>query len=196
MVKAGEQTLYLDGVLQQVGTAAGVIAYTGSGTATTIGMHATGQTQYAFAGTIDEPRVWGRYLSQADLTALLAATPNPPTIVITGPPGLTGSPGNWHLDTGISPLTVLQGTSSDSDGTVSSVTWVCSPACGSGTATGTTAWTIPSITLPVGESVITITATDNVSQTAQEQVTVVYAPPVVVVPGGGAMFLQTGYYVD
>lgn len=72
----------------------------------------------------------------------------------------------------------LGGSASDSDGTVSSVTWAC-PTCTptSGSATGTTPWTISGIGLAEGSNVITVTATDNEAATGSDSLTVTYVPP-------------------
>jgi hypothetical protein len=93
----------------------------------------------------------------------------PPVVTITTP---TASP--TYL-TATTPLTTLGGTCSDAGG-VDSVTWINSQG-GSGTASGTTSWTVPSINL-VGVNTITITCTDTSSNTHQDQIVVTLADPV------------------
>src|SRR5436309_3019773 len=81
----------------------------------------------------------------------------PPTITITSPtsnPAFTASS---------SPL-ILGGTASDNVG-VTQVTWASSRG-GSGTATGTTSWTISGIVLQTGSNVLTVTARDAAGNTA------------------------------
>lgn len=181
--KSGEQTLYLDGQLVAVAFATGTPTYTGLGSDTIIGMHGRGDTSFRFPGTLDNPKVWTRYLSGVDIAAALAASPVPPTVAIVVP---TSEP---SYGTPTSPLTV-SGTANDPDGTVSSVALTCSPSCGTPSNTGTaTAWSF-SVPLQVGSQVLTVVATDNASQTSQAQLTVVYAPAGPVAPG--PVFLMTG----
>jgi Concanavalin A-like lectin/glucanases superfamily len=172
MVAAGEQWLYLDGVPLAYTTHAAAPNYTGLGANTIIGAHGNGSTTFPFPGTLDNVRVWTRALTRPDLLAAIQATPLAPLVTITSP---TSSD---TYATGVASLTTLGGTASDADGTVTSVTWSCAPACGSGTATGAASWSVPSITLPAGASTITVTATDNASQTGQDVLTVTYTAPV------------------
>jgi len=69
----------------------------------------------------------------------------------------------------------LGGTASDNVG-VSQVTWANNRG-GSGTATGTTAWTVSNIALLSGANVITVTARDAANNTATDTITVTYNPP-------------------
>lgn len=181
--KSGEQTLYFDGQLVAVAFATGTPTYTGLGTNTILGMHGRGDTAFRFPGTLDNVKVWTRYLSGVDVAAALVATPVPPTVVIEVP---TSDP-SWS--TASTPLTV-SGTASDPDGTVSTVVLTCSPSCGTPSNTGSaTAWNF-AVSLTVGSQVVTVVATDNASQTSQDQLTVVYAPATPVAPG--PVFLMTG----
>ncbi len=70
--------------------------------------------------------------------------------------------------------TVLSGTCSD-ESAVNSVTWSNS-AGGSGTATGTTSWSVASVTLARGLNTITVTCTDASSNTHQDALTITYQP--------------------
>lgn len=71
-----------------------------------------------------------------------------------------------------SALTItVGGTSSDSDGTVESVTWVNSLG-GSGTASGTTSWSITNMALFDGYNIVTVTATDNDLNTDIDVITI------------------------
>ncbi len=68
----------------------------------------------------------------------------------------------------------LGGTANDNLG-IAQVTWSNNRG-GSGTASGTTAWTASGISLQIGTNVITVTAYDSVSNTAQAFLTVIYPP--------------------
>ena len=92
----------------------------------------------------------------------------PPTISITSPTG------DATYATS-SPSITLGGTASDNVG-VTQVTWVNNRG-GSGTATGTTAWTATGITLQSGANVITVTAHDAAGNTGTDIITVTYTPP-------------------
>ena len=95
-----------------------------------------------------------------------------PTATITAPTS------NATYSTSTTPLTTLAGTASDDTG-VSSVTWAC-PTCTptSGTATGTTSWSVSSIGLSSGSNVITVTAHDAATNTGDDTLTVTYTPVV------------------
>ncbi|MDE3068084.1 MAG: hypothetical protein KGJ60_11110 [Verrucomicrobiota bacterium] len=69
----------------------------------------------------------------------------------------------------------LGGTASDALG-IARVAWSNNRG-GSGTASATTAWTANGIALQSGTNVITVTAYDTVSNTAQAVLTVIYSPP-------------------
>jgi hypothetical protein len=103
-----------------------------------------------------------------------------PTATITTPTS------SATYDNGYDSTITLGGTSSDNV-SVSSVTWAC-PKCEptSGSASGTTTWTINDIGLSDGENVITVTATDPSSNTGTDQITVSYTedldPPVISSP--------------
>jgi len=64
----------------------------------------------------------------------------------------------------------LSGTASDSVG-VTQVTWVNNRG-GSGTASGATSWTVPSIALQAGSNLLTVTARDAAGNTASDALTV------------------------
>ena len=77
--------------------------------------------------------------------------------------------------TAVSGTVNLSGTASDTLG-IARVTW-SNYRGGSGTATGSTAWTATGISLQSGTNVITVTAYDTVSNTAQAVLTITYNPP-------------------
>jgi hypothetical protein len=95
----------------------------------------------------------------------------PPTIAITIP---TSNP---TYISSTNPI-ALGGVATDDIG-VTQVAWVNNRG-GHDTANGTTAWTIPAITLLSGENRITVTATDTFGQTATDVITITYNAPVVV----------------
>jgi Concanavalin A-like lectin/glucanases superfamily/Carbohydrate binding domain len=133
-----------------------------------------GLATYYHTGQLDDFRIYKGVLSAADISALYTASSScpgippsaPPTVAITAP---TSAP---LLTTSVTPLTTVAGTASD-DVLVSSVTWTC-PTCtpASGTATGTTSWSIASLGLASGDNVLTVTATDSHSQPAQDTLTI------------------------
>lgn len=89
-----------------------------------------------------------------------------PVVTITSP---TSDPTD---ETGNTPLSI-GGTCSDNVG-ITSVTWV-NAAGGSGTATGTSVWSA-NIALTAGANAITVTCTDQSSNTHDDVITVTYIP--------------------
>ena len=73
----------------------------------------------------------------------------------------------------------LGGSASDVTSGVSSVTWSNSRG-GSGTAIGTTSWSISNITLSSGDNVITVTARDAAGNTNTATLTVTYNPTTII----------------
>src|SRR6185369_52154 len=59
---------------------------------------------------------------------------------------------------------------------VTQVTWANNRG-GSGTATGTTSWSVSAIVLQAGDNVLTVTARDAVGNTATSTLTVTYTVP-------------------
>jgi len=103
----------------------------------------------------------------------------PPTVTITSP---TSNP---TYTTDVTPLTTLAGTASDTGGGgLVSVSW-SNDRGGSGSATGISSWSVPSITLQTGDNVITVTATDGGGNTGTDVLTVTYslAPAAPTSPG-------------
>ncbi len=88
-----------------------------------------------------------------------------PTVTITDP---TGDP-TWAVDTG--PLSIA-GTASDDQGVIA-VAWANNRG-GSGTCTGTTAWSAAGIVLYPGDNIITVTARDAVGNTSTDAITVTF----------------------
>ena len=93
----------------------------------------------------------------------IGADTTAPTITITAP---TSNP---TFSTGSSALS-LGGTASDNNG-VTQVTWTNNRG-GNGTATGTTSWTTPSISLQAGPTMFTVMARDAAGSTGTDTLTV------------------------
>jgi len=90
---------------------------------------------------------------------------NVPTLNIVSPV----SSGTYSTNLG---SVAVSGTSSD-DVAVFTVGWANAATSQSGSATGTTSWSVPGIPLALGNNVITITATDTAGNLTQKQITVV-----------------------
>lgn len=95
---------------------------------------------------------------------------SPPSITITGPTSLSSY-------TTSSATIDLSGSASDNVG-VSQVTWT-NDRGGSGTASGTTSWSVNGVSLVSGVNVITVTASDAATNSASDMINVTYTP------GGG-----------
>jgi hypothetical protein len=96
-------------------------------------------------------------------TIVAAADTTAPTVTITGPTSAA-------TYTASASTITLAGTASDNVG-VTQVTWVNSRG-GSGTATGTTSWSVASVALQPGSNVLTVTARDAAGNTATDVITV------------------------
>jgi len=91
-----------------------------------------------------------------------------PTVSITSPT----SSGTYST---ASASVALAGSASDNLG-VTSVTWSNAQGGASGSATGTSSWSIPSIALALGANAITVTAHDAAGNTRNANLTVTYSP--------------------
>lgn len=101
--------------------------------------------------------------SATDTIVIDVADGAAPSITIVGPTSAA-----THTTT--SATIALSGTASDAFG-VTQVTWANSGG-GSGVASGTTGWSVPSIALQAGDNVITVTARDAAGMTATDTLTV------------------------
>lgn len=133
-----------------------------------VGASETGTLNYS-AGNVQDPS--GNPLATITgraITIIGAGDSTLPTIAITAPSGnVTVNSPNY---------TLFAGTAADNVG-VTSVTWSNSTG-GTGTATGTTSWSIPTITLQPGDNIISIQSRDaagNLSLAATRTIT--YNPP-------------------
>jgi hypothetical protein len=138
------------------GTASGTTAWTISNIALQSGANVITVTARDAAGNTGPDTITVTY---TDTTA--------PAITITSP---TSNPTYSTSSSTVS----LGGTASDNVG-VTQVTW-SNDRGGSGTASGTTAWTISNIALQSGANVITVTAHDAAGNTGPDTITVTYTP--------------------
>jgi len=99
------------------------------------------------------------------ITYTLDATP--PVVTIT-------SPTSYSTYNTSSSTISLGGTASDNVG-VTGVTWYNAATGGSGTASGTTSWSISGITLDLGSNVVYINASDALGNNGSDTITVVYS---------------------
>ncbi len=134
------------------GTATGTTSWTASGIALQTGSNVLTITARDAAGN-----------TTTDTVTVTFTDTTTPTVTITTP---TANP---TFATGNAALT-LGGTAADNVG-VTQVTWTNSLG-GSGTATGTTSWTVSGIALQLGANVLTVTARDAAGNTATDTVTV------------------------
>ena len=123
--------------------------------------------------------------SQTFTWSVLVPDASAPTIAITGP-----TSGATYSTTALT--LALSGTAGDNVG-VTAVSWVSSRG-GSGTASGTTTWSVASIALLSGTNVLTLTARDAAGNTASDvlTVTVNVAPTLTSIPNqAGTVGLAT-----
>jgi len=146
-----------------IGSATGFI----SGTPTTAGTYTV--TASVFDGVLTSP--------SQNFTWTVAAAPASDT---TAPTVSIATPTSATTYTSTTTSIALGGTAADNVG-VSSVSWV-SDRGGSGTATGTTNWSIPVVGLQVGNNVITVTARDAAGNAGTDILTVTYTVPDTTVP--------------
>ncbi|MBI2472166.1 MAG: carboxypeptidase regulatory-like domain-containing protein [Planctomycetes bacterium] len=107
-------------------------------------------------------------ISRLASTSIILDTATP-TIIIT-------SPTSSATYTSTSNVVSLDGVAFDSTSGISGVTWVNSNG-ESGTATGTTSWSISNVSLSSGDNVITVTALDGAENTNTDIITVTYSQP-------------------
>ncbi len=105
---------------------------------------------------------------------MTGGTNQAPTVTVTSPTSGTAF-------TSTSSTVNLSGTATD-DGTLSRVTWQNSLG-GSGTASGTTAWSATGIALQPGANVLTLTAQDAAGLTSTDTLTITYSPATLQVTG-------------
>jgi hypothetical protein len=127
-----------------------------SGTPTTVGSYSVKATASDGVLTTSQTFTWS--VTAVDTTA--------PVVTITGPTSTT------TYSTTATTMS-LAGTASDNVG-VTRVTWVNSRG-GSGTMSGTSSWTVPSIALQSGSNVVTVMASDAAGNTSSDALSVTVA---------------------
>lgn len=141
-----------------IGSATGFI----SGTLTTVGTYSV--TARVSDGVLQSSPLT---FSWSVTTGTTSDTTRPTVSIATPTAGTSFTSSSSTLQIG--------GTAADNVG-VTSVTWSNSRG-GSGSASGATAWSVPSIGLQVGTNVITITARDAAGNTGADALTVTYNAP-------------------
>jgi putative Ig domain-containing protein/fibronectin type III domain protein/glucodextranase-like protein len=152
------------------GTASGTTSWTASGVALQSGSNVVTVRARDAAGNSGTATLTVTY-TPPDTTA--------PTIAILGPTSAS-------TYTTTSSVVTLGGTSSDNLG-VTAVTWA-NDRGGSGFSSGTTNWSVPSVSLQSGSNVITMTAQDAAGNKGTAKLTVTYnvpdtTPPTVTITG-------------
>jgi hypothetical protein len=102
----------------------------------------------------------------------LSSDTQDPTVTITSP---TSSPTYAISNSTIN----IGGSSSDNVG-VTQVTWANNRG-GSGSASGTTSWSVANISLQEGHNIITVTAHDAASNTGSDTLTITYSPDMTII---------------
>jgi TM2 domain-containing membrane protein YozV len=141
------------------GTASGLNSWSVSGIALSSGQNILTVTARDAAGNTQTDTLTVTY-NAADSTK--------PVVTITSPVNVAA------YVTTTSSLS-LGGTASDAGG-ITQVTW-SNDRGGSGTATGTTSWSVSGINLSAGQNILTISARDATSNIGTDTLTVTYTPP-------------------
>jgi parallel beta-helix repeat protein len=135
------------------GTASGTTSWSIASIALTQGSNVINVTSHDASG------------NTASTTKTIVYDPTAPTITITSP---TSNP---TYSNGNKTIISLGGSASDNIG-VTSITWSNAATGESGTANGTTSWTISGILLKMGSNVITVTAHDSAGNSGTDTITV------------------------
>lgn len=108
--------------------------------------------------------------TRTDNIVITRTLPAIPVVTINVP---TSSP---TFDAGTSSSLTVSGTASTS-ATITGCTWINSLG-GSGSTTGTTAWSVAGLSLTVGSNIITVTCIDSFTQTGNDVITITRSAPV------------------
>ena len=144
----------------QIGTASGT-SYPDSGL--------TASTTYRYrVRATDAAGNLSAYSTVVNATTLAVPDTTPPSITISTPTSAA------NYSTSSTPLSI-GGSAADNVG-VTQVSW-SNDRGGSGTATGTTGWSVSGIALQSGDNVLTVTAQDAAGNPGTDILTVTYTPP-------------------
>jgi hypothetical protein len=127
-------------------------------------------TGYNFTGIIDEVRLYRRPLSAAEIRRDMATAVGGSSSDVTAPSIAITAPTSAPSYTASGASVTLAGTATDDTG-VTQVSWT-SDRGGSGSASGTTNWTVAGIPLQPGVNVLTVSARDAAGNTAITAVSV------------------------
>jgi len=131
----------------------------------------SGSVSYSLASGDGQKTV---YVWYKDVAGNVSSTASDSIILDTTAPIVTiTSPTSSDTYTTTSSPLSLSGSASDSSSGVKEVTW-SNDKGGSGTASGTTYWSVSSISLTSGDNKITVTAKDNAGNTSTDTITVTY----------------------
>src|SRR3989339_243501 len=117
------------------------------------------------------------------------------TLDTTAPTLSITSPTSSSTYTSTSATISLGGNASDSGSGISAVTWNNDKG-GSGTASGTTGWTVSNISLSSGDNKITVTAKDGAGNTSTDTITVAYSPMTTTKPTGSVSINSGADYAN
>ena len=144
----------------QIGTASGT-SYPDSGL--------TASTTYRYrVRATDAAGNLSGYSTVVNATTLAVPDTTPPSVTISTPTSAA------NYSTSSTPLSI-GGSAADNVG-VTQVSW-SNDRGGSGTATGTTGWSVSGIVLQSGDNILTLTAQDAAGNTGTDTLTVTYTPP-------------------
>ena len=117
-----------------------------------------------------------------DASGNISSTASDSIILDTTIPTITiNSPTSDDPYTTTSSVIAIGGTASDATSGINNVTW-SNDKGGSGTANGTTSWLTSSVSLILGENIITVTATDGAGNTGTDTITVTFSTSTVSTP--------------
>ena len=132
----------------------------------------TGSVSYTLASGDESKTVYVWYKDSAGNVS--SAASDSITLDTTAPIVTITSPNSSDTYTTTSSPLSLSGSASDTTSGVKEVTW-SNDKGGSGTASGTTYWSVLSISLTSGDNKITVTAKDNAGNTSTDTITVTYS---------------------
>jgi hypothetical protein len=131
----------------------------------------TGSISYTLSSADGDKAVYAWYKDAAGNVS--AGVSDSITLDATAPMITITSPTSTSIHTTTNSTVSLGGSASDSTSGAAVVTWSNSKG-GSGTASGTTNWSISNISLSFGDNAITVTATDGTNNAGTDIITITY----------------------